>query len=302
MAVSDIRFRRLGYVALNVSDLETSRHFYETLVGLKVDDDAHGGRIFLRCSDRHHDIALYEGGVPGVKRIGWQMESALALEATRQELVSLGLSCTPVSAEERGDLGIGSEAFRITEPTTGATFEFYVSMSEGPSLYIPTHTKIARLGHIVLSSADRPATEQFLVDHLNFRVSDRIDGMVTFMRCFPNPYHHSFGVGAAPKAGLNHINFMVTEMADIGKASNRMKQNDVPIVYGIGKHPPSESYFLYFLDPDQLTVEYSFGMEEFAELDPRAPRDLPASLESVDYWGGIPDPRSGRGGELERSA
>jgi len=299
MSVDGIRFRRLGYIALNVTDLAQSRRFYEELVGLKVDMDAAGGILFLRCSGAHHDIALYEAAVPGVKRIGWQMESAEALAAVRSHFEEIGIKCHPVSSGEAAVLGI-KEAFRATEPTTGATFEFYVDMAPAPTPYVPTHTKIARLGHLVLSSPDRPATEAFLIDHMNFRVSDRIDGMVTFMRCFPNPYHHSFGVGQAAKAGLNHVNFMVTEMADIGKANNRMKHAGVPIVYGIGKHPPSESVFLYFLDPDGMTVEYSYGMEEFPEVDPRTPREMPAKLESIDYWGGVPDPRSGKVGELER--
>ncbi|RYY25344.1 MAG: bleomycin resistance protein [Sphingomonadales bacterium] len=299
MAVEDIRFRRLGYIALNVSNIASSREFYERIVGLKVDEAAIDGRLFLRCSDRHHDIMLNEGGEPGVKRIAWQLESDRALQAARDHLESIGIPCRAVPSEECDALGIGVGAFRFSEPTTSASFEMYVTMREAPSLFVPTHTKIARLGHIVLSSADRPATEQFLRDHMNFRVSDRIDGMVSFMRCYPNPYHHSFGVGQAEKSGLNHVNFMVSEMADIGKASNRMKQNGVPIVYGIGKHPPSESYFLYFLDPDGMTVEYSYGMEEFPEIDARPPREMPASLDSVDYWGGIPDPRSGKTGALE---
>jgi 2,3-dihydroxy-p-cumate/2,3-dihydroxybenzoate 3,4-dioxygenase len=172
-------------------------------------------------------------------------------------------------------------------------------MAPAPTPYEPTHTRIARLGHVVLTSPDRPATEKFMMEHMNFRVSDRIQNVVTFMRCFPNPYHHSFGVGAGPKPGLNHINFMVTELADVGKGNNRMKQADVPIVYGIGKHPPSESIFLYFLDPDGMTIEYSFGMEEFPEVAPREPREMPPSLESIDYWGGIPDPRFAKVGVLE---
>lgn len=299
VAVENIRYRRLGYVALTVTDLAASQRFYESLVGLKIDAPAQDGVLFLRCSDRHHDIALYEGATPGVKRIAWQMESAAALAAVREHMMSLGIACVDVAEPEKETLGIVGEAFRLTEPTTGATFEFYATMTEAPSLFFGTHTKIARLGHVVISSADQPASEAFMLHNMNFRASDRIGTMVTFMRCFPNPYHHSFGVGAAPKPGLNHLNFMVTELADIGKASNRMKQNNVPIVYGIGKHPPSESYFLYFLDPDGMTVEYSFGMEEFPEVDPRAARDMPVSMESVDYWGGVPDPRSGKTGILE---
>ncbi len=296
--IDAIRYSRLGYIGLNVSDIAASVQFYENLVGLQMDRPPTSDIALLRCSDRHHDIALYKSDTPGVKRVGWQMESEQALDAVKAHFVSLDIVCQQVTDIELRQLGI-TRAFRATEPTTGVTFEFYYEMEKAPEPYQATHTKVARLGHLVLSSADRAATEEFLMEHMNFRVSDRIKGMVTFMRCFPNPYHHTLGVGAAGKPGLNHINFMVTEMGDIGKANNRMKKADVPIVYGIGKHPPSESVFLYFLDPDGMTVEYSFGMEEFSEVDPRVPRELPASLESVDYWEGVPDPRMGKTGVFE---
>jgi 2,3-dihydroxy-p-cumate/2,3-dihydroxybenzoate 3,4-dioxygenase len=83
---------------------------------------------------------------------------------------------------------------------------------------VPTVAKIARLGHVVLFAADKAASEKFFLDQLNFRASDRIDGGVTFMRCFPNPLHHSFALGAANENRLNHVNFMVTDMDDIGQA------------------------------------------------------------------------------------
>jgi 2,3-dihydroxy-p-cumate/2,3-dihydroxybenzoate 3,4-dioxygenase len=300
MAVSDIRYKRLGYVALNVTDLQRTLDFYKDIVGIDGEMSAGGDCVFLRCSDRHHDIVLFKG-TPGVKRIGWQMESTKAWEAARAHFSEIGLAPKPVSNQET-DLMKVSDAFRISEPTTGTVFEFYVNMDAAEKPFTPRHTKIMRLGHIVLNSPDRPAMEKFLVDHMNFRVSDRVEKFVSFMRCFPNPLHHSFGVGANEKAGLNHVNFMVTDIDDIGRAHNRVKANNVPIVYGPGRHPPSDSIFLYFLDPDGITVEYSFGMEEFDEVGPRPPRELPPSLESVDYWGGIPDPRFGKVGVIESSS
>lgn len=300
MAVSDIRFRRLGYVALNVTDLDRSRAFYRDMVGLAVEGEDDGEHVFLRCSDRHHNIVLVRGKTPGLKRVGWQMESPAALDAARRHFEEIGLSPVPVSNREAETLAI-SEAFRISEPTTGTTFEFYVDMDTAPTPYAPTHTKIARLGHVVINSPDRAATEAFMREHMNFRVSDRIDGVVSFMRCFPNPFHHSFGVGVSEaRAGLNHVNFMVTDLDDVGRAHNRVKQNAIPIVYGPGKHPPSESVFLYFLDPDGLTLEYSYGMEEFPEVAAREPRLMPAGLDSFDYWGGLPEPTFAKVGEIER--
>lgn len=298
MAVDGIRYKRLGYVALNVTDLDRSRAFYIDKVGLTGEPSANGDAVFLRCSARHHDISLHQGAEPGLKRVGWEMESDIALEAARQHFDELGLQIVAVSDSEAAMLGIG-KAFRIQEPTTGATFEFFIDMVEADRPYVSTHTQIARLGHLVLNSPDRDGTEQFLLEHMNFRVSDRIDGVVTFMRCFPNPFHHSFGVGRGKAAQLHHVNFMVTELADIGKGNNRMKQGGIPIVFGPGKHPPSESIFLYFLDPDGVTLEYSFGMEEFPELLAREPRDMPAGIESVDYWGGRPEKGMAKVGAIE---
>jgi len=92
---------------------------------------------------------------------------------------------------------------------------------------------------------------------------------------------------------------MVTEIDDVGRGFNRFLRNNVPVVFGLGRHIASGSVFLYFLDPDGLTLEYSFGMEEFPEIDPRAPRRLPPVPESMDSWGAPRDPRLCAIGEVE---
>lgn len=297
--LSAIRYVRLGYVALNVADLDRSAAFYEEVVGLER-VAAPAGTVLFRCSDRHHDIALYEGQ-PGLKRFGWEMESAAALAAVRASLEAAGVATRDAPAADLAALGL-TAAIRAVEPTTGATFEFFLAAPTTPTAYEPTHTRIERLGHLVLASPTPADTERFMTDVLNFRVSDRVEGVACFMRCFPNPLHHSFGVGQARggEAMLQHVNFMVTEIDDIGRALNRFRRGDVPIVFGPGRHPTSESVFLYFLDPDGLTIEYSYGMEEFPEAGDRAPRDFPLAPESVDVWGGRAQRAFGQVGTIER--
>lgn len=297
MADDEIRYQRLGYVALNVTDLERARAFYRDVVGLTPVPSDERNSAYFRCSKFHHDILLRQSEKPGLKRAAWATENARALDAVKETLRRLDLPTVEVDRSECEALGV-ERAFRSREPNSGAVFEFFIGMKEAAEPFRPTHTKIARLGHIVLNVADRPAAEKFLTETLNFRVSDRIEGRISFMRCFPNPFHHSLGVGMGA-TGLNHVNFMVTEVDDIGKALYRCKRNDVPIVFGPGRHPPSESMFLYFLDPDGLTLEYSFGMEEFPEVGARPPRSLPDKLESIDYWGAIPDMRFAKTGVIE---
>ncbi len=297
--LSAIRYVRLGYVALNVADLDRSAAFYQAMVGLERVDAPAGAALF-RCSDRHHDIALYQGE-PGLKRFAWEMESGAALAAVRASLHHAGVATRDIPAEDLTALGLEA-GLRAVEPTTGATFEFFLAAPAIASAYAPTHTRIERLGHLVLASPIPGDTERFMTDVLNFRVSDRVQGVACFMRCFPNPLHHSFGVGQARggEAMLQHVNFMVTEIDDIGRALNRFRRGDVPIVFGPGRHPTSESVFLYFLDPDGLTVEYSFGMEEFPEAGDRAPRQFPLVPESVDVWGGRAQRAFGQVGAIER--
>jgi 2,3-dihydroxy-p-cumate/2,3-dihydroxybenzoate 3,4-dioxygenase len=167
--------------------------------------------------------------------------------------------------------------------------------------FATTHTKIQRLGHVVWSVPQEAESIAFFRDVLNFRESDSIGEIMTFMRPFPSPFHHGIGVGKGPKGVIHHLNFMVSEIDDIGKAQNRMKKHDVPIVFGPGRHPASTSVFFYFLDPDGITLEYSFGMEEFTEVDPRKPRTLPMAAESIDTWGSVRDPRMGQLGDIEET-
>lgn len=291
------RYRRLGYVALNVSDIGRSSDFYASLVGLQAAGEFADERFF-RCSSRHHDVVLHRSQTPGLRRIAWEMESLDDLVLLRRNFENLGLGVRDVPDELCLALGL-DRAFRVTEPHTGAQFEYYSAMQEASDSFVPTVAKIARLGHVVLQTDRHAETEKFFREELNFKVSDRIEGAVTFMRCFPNPLHHSFGLSHGTACRLHHVNFMVTDIDDIGRALHRLQRNGVRIVFGPGRHPPSESIFLYFLDPDGMTVEYSFGMEEFPEREPREPRLLPKMLSSIDHWGATPDPEFAVKGEIE---
>lgn len=297
----DFRYRRLAYVALNVTDFERSDRFYQDMLGLQGAGTVGDGEHLYRCSAHHHDLILHQGAVAGLRRVAWEMESPHELAKLRHHFARLGIASHSMDADYCAAMGL-DEAFQITEPNTGATFEYCGRMAKAVSVYTPTVTRIVRLGHVVLGAQHYDDTEQFFTDALNYRISDRIDGAVTFMRCFPNPLHHSLGLSKADSNRLHHVNFMVTDIDDIGRALHRARKLNVPIVFGPGRHPPSESIFLYFLDPDGNTLEYSYGMEEFPELAPRPPRRLPLALESIDYWGATPQAEFGKGGAIEPRA
>lgn len=292
-------YARLAYVALNATDPDRTAAFYRDQVGLEPAGHSADGSLRLRCGAEAFHILLSRAQEPGLKRMAFEMIDAAALDTLVLRLAENGVAVMEVAEAERLDLGLG-RAVRISEPVTGAVIEFHeagVPTSAAP--FASTVTKIKRLGHLVIKSPQWAQTVAFFTDMLGFAVSDIIDGSVCFMRCTPNPFHHSLGVGAGP-IGLHHVNFMVTEIDDIGRALHRFKRGGVDVVGGPGRHPTSDSVFLYFLDPDGLTLEYSFGMEEFPASDPRPHRVLPAVKASLDTWDSERDPRHGAFGAIER--
>lgn len=292
------RYKKLGYAALNVTDIHRSVAFYRDIVGLEVvHQDA--GIAYLRCSRDHHNLILYQAEQHGLKRVAFEMEQESDVLAAFRHLDQLGMSPVWLKKEEMRDLKQGL-SFRVREKHSGLLFELFVGNLYLSRAYTPTVAKIERLGHVVIGSENFEASRDSLVQNFGFRISDLIEGRIAFMRCHPNPFHHTFAVGPASNSHFHHVNFMVKDIDDIGKAIYRIRKNDVKVVFGPGRHPPSESVFFYFLDPDGMTVEYSFGMEEFSEQGPRPPRYMEPVAESLDVWGAVPDGQFGRSGPIER--
>jgi 2,3-dihydroxy-p-cumate/2,3-dihydroxybenzoate 3,4-dioxygenase len=297
-----IRYRKLGYVELNVSNLETSRNFYEDVVGLEYVGKRSDGAVMFRCDDEDpRSVILHQKQPAGFKSVGWQLEDEAQFELLHRRLRDAGVPYEELGSSQC-DLRQATRVTRTTEPHCHAALEFFTATGPRPAKpFATTHTKIQRLGHVVWSVPQEAESIAFFRDVLNFRESDSIGEIMTFMRPFPSPFHHGIGVGKGPKPVIHHLNFMVSEIDDIGKAQNRMKKHNVPIVFGPGRHPASTSVFFYFLEPDGMTLEYSFGMEEFTEVDPRNPRTLPMAAESIDEWGSVRDPRMGQLGDIEEA-
>lgn len=285
MIETEIRYRRLGYVILNVSDLAVSKPFYRDVVGLNLVAETESQAYFGIADDR--PSVVLTPGVPGVKRVGWEMNSDEDLSLLANRFEQLGVPVEPSPAKDHAALGI-ARGICVDQPHCHAKFEFYVADHDRPyrpSLTLPV---IQRLGHVVLAAPDFDGFEAWMIEVCGFAVSDRVAGRTSLMRCPPNPYHHSFGVGHSEVPKFHHLNFMVGSLDDVGRAFNLLKSKGVRIVFGPGRHPTSNSVFLYFHDPDGLTLEFSHGMELFPEGRARPYRDMPNRLESLDTWGGRP--------------
>ena len=293
-----IRYRKLGYVALNVTDLARARAWYASIAGLQFNGIGEAGEVFFRSGAEHHSLVLHQTAAPGLKRIGWELEGDEQFDVLARQLGRHGIAWRELDAAECRASHI-TRAVRMVEPITGATLEFYGSgMERMDSAFTPTVTQLQSICHIGIGTPHYREAIEFYERVLNFKTSDEIDGRICLMRCFPNPLHHSLAIANAAHNSLHHINFMVNDDNDLTEARARFDAHGVPMVWD-GFHPPSGNRFLFFLDPDGLSLEFGHGMEMFPETGARAHRVFPPKPESFDSSGSTRDPRMAAAGAIE---
>lgn len=283
-----IRYRKLGYLAFNVTDLNKSVSFYENLVGLTSRARNPGEPALLSCTSDQQCVALYPAREAGLKRLAFELESQESLEELGRALFAEGVAYHEVPATEVHVLGI-DRGIRCDDPD-GLPLEFYVGMRQLETSTIKP-TGINALSHAVAFVPNFAKSVDFYTRVLNFKVSDfrhKPDGKTYFayLRCFPNPYHHSFAIVESTPARFFHAAFSMRDLDELMIGRNRLIDHQVTIAAAPGRHKASGSIFQYFSDPDGLTLEFTLGMEEFSEHDARPPRSLDSNPRTSDVWGG----------------
>jgi len=298
------RYRKLGYVALNVTDVERTSDYAANLVGLEPSGTGPSGERFFRIGPDHHSLALYKAKEPGYKRSGWELEDEENVERAFAHFQGLGLKPEWVPQEERAVLGISlAPAFRVREPTSGAMMEYYSKMMQKSAPLKTSLTRFERLGHVVINVEDCRKTADYVTKNMGFLVSDYCgDLLAALCRAFPNPAHHSLGLiqSRVGNAHFGHVNFTVTDIDDVGRMYHRLQKNNVTITCGMGRHPQCGAIFVYFQDPDNMTWEFSFGMEMFPEHGAREPRYTSVEPDDFDLWGAMPTKDFNANGAIER--
>ncbi len=294
-----IRYNKLGYVGLNVTDLMRARDWYTLMLGLQFNGTGESGELFFRSGVEHHSLVLHAATTPGLKRVGWELESDAQFDVLAHELGRHGIAWRELDAKECRAIHI-DRVLRIVDPVTGLSIDFYGGgMQTMDTPFVPSVTKLQSICHVGIGTPHYTDAIDFYERVLNFKTSDEIDGRIRLMRCFPNPLHHSLAIANTSRNCLHHINFMVDDDLDLTQARSRFGANGVPMVWD-GFHPPSANTFLFFLDPDGLSIEFGHGMEMFPEHGARAHRVFPPKPESFDSTGSVRDPRMAAAGEIER--
>jgi catechol-2,3-dioxygenase len=284
--IAMLRAERLGYLLLNVEDLERSVEFWTRAVNLEVSEERNG-RVYLRGGLQHHWIVLQEAPERGLARVGIEVAQRADLDAMEQNLRDAGI------AVESGD-GLESDRVlryvRFNDPS-GNPLELYCDMITMPTPPNPRYTELLDIQHIVLLTRNPVEAAEFYNKFIGLRVSDWIEQNTAFMN-FRNGWHHGIGVGGgrgnvgrhvSELSGLSHVCFQPPDLDSVMKLRAVVHKLDLPVTRDLIRHGPSGSVGFYFGGEDTV-VEFSYGARNYPPDLEYKPRILPVSRETGDVW------------------
>src|SRR6202166_4110941 len=119
---------RCSHVVLDVVDLDASRAFYETTVGLHL-EDRDDKAVYLRGSEehQHHSLVLRKAPVAACNRLGFKVGDDSDLDKAAEFFSENGIACVFAKAPFEG------RALQFTYPF-GSQIDLYAPMEKRPHL------------------------------------------------------------------------------------------------------------------------------------------------------------------------
>ncbi len=277
ISLHDIRYIRLG-----TSDLDDAVRYATRILGLELARRDRSS-AYLRADDRDHTL-VYTLGNPRDHVVAFELRTAGELETAAAELESSGRPVragTKLECEQRC-----VQAFIAFQDPSGNSIELVTRPSHSGKRYFPSRDAgITGFSHIGLHSISPRQDEVFWTTVCNARVSDWI-GDAPLLRI--DPVHHRIALFPSKRTGVQHINHQVESIDDIMRSYYFLREQNVRIRFGPGRHPTSGAMFLYFQGPDEMIYEYSAGVRMITD-EGYTPRQFPATSTSFCAWGAKPD-------------
>ncbi len=252
---------RLSHVVLTSRDLEATRYFYETGLGLEV-TASDSKRLFLRAIEEtsHHSLVFErvdEGSPAACRSVGFRMFSDDDLKRAYEHFCAAG---APTEFVERPFQGLTLQL----RDGVGVPIEFCATMEQRESGLQQFHThaggRLMFLDHVQIASHDVAKAYRWYSD-IGFRLteytardgSDEMWGV--WLKRKNNTQDLVFTNGTGPK--LHHFAYHTPEVSNVVHAADVMAS--LGLAGGMdrppGRHGIGNAFFIYFRDPDGHRLE-----------------------------------------------
>ncbi|WP_370178811.1 VOC family protein [Rhodococcus wratislaviensis] len=284
---------RLTSLQIGVPDVAAAISYYRDF-GLTADEagalsTVDGGKQLRFVPSRQRRLLEIGIGVDDpddLDRIGVQL-TALAVPFTRtadtlvadEPVAALRTRVTvsPRLARPRTEPALYNGPGRIDRPNVRA-----------PGVERTNPVQPRKLGHVVIGSLDQDATQRFFTEGIGLKVSDRVPGLASFLRCSED--HHNILVQQAPLNFLHHTAWEVDDVDEVGRGATAMLEgNPERHVWGLGRHHIGSNFFWYLKDPAGNFSEYYSDIDCVVDDQLWKP-GVVEGMKGLYSWGPPPPP------------
>ncbi len=278
-----VRVTELGYVGLQVSDMQAWRKYATECVGFEWLDEGEGDRAYLRMDTWHHRFTLHQDKGDDLAYLGWRVPDAESLEKMERQLTEARIAYRVASAAETAErrvLGL----LKLEDPSGIATEIFYAPQVD---MHLPLYpgrrmhgrfiTGDQGLGHVLVQAVDPIASYRFysqlgLTGAVEYHLQTPVGvAKPIFMRC--NDRQHSIAFGIPSEKKLNHMMLEYTDLNDLGMSHDTIRRRNIPVALQLGKHSNDKAFTFYSASPSGWLMELgwgaskSTGQQEYHVLD-----------------------------------
>ena len=169
-------------------------------------------------------------------------------------------------------------------------------MSNTAPLKTESPVKVRKVGHLVYEVSDVDRTVKFWTEMMGFKVSDRNEFGMVFLRTLSD--HHTIAVkegkgGERKDQGLRveHLAFEIASMDELIAARDFLKAHGVPVIWE-GRRGPGGNPGLHCLDPDGYEFELYCDMDQIDARGISRPPEQWSRVDSLEEARAKPLPKS----------
>jgi catechol 2,3-dioxygenase-like lactoylglutathione lyase family enzyme len=284
--MSILKIEDVTHVRFRAPDLDRMRAFLDDF-GLTV-VEATATRLVARGSGPAPVAHVTERGEPGFAGVAFRAESLSDLER---------LAAAESASVDESDLPGGGHVVTLRDPD-GHRVDVIAGQAAAAALaaddsqawnradqrqrlrttkrIVPGAANVVRLGHVVLNVSDFRASERWYKDRFGFITSDEIQAapgfaIGAFLRCdrgdAPTDHHTLFLLQAPKGPGFNHAAYEVSDLDDLMRGHQRLKDAGRDAEWGVGRHILGSQVFDYWRDPWGHTLEHWTDGDLFTAAD-----------------------------------
>jgi catechol 2,3-dioxygenase-like lactoylglutathione lyase family enzyme len=278
--------QRLGYIALNVVNLDAAVRDALDVAGLSVVERTGLGAM-LTSNTRHAELVLHQASSDTVRCIGLETIGCDEVDEAERRIRAAGLRI----------LGDKPSLPTIERAVTFATseghvFEVHSPMAKDrPRRYTGAGIHPRYLDHVNLSAEDPERTARELNRALGLLMTERTTGYELVWLRASDGRHHTVGC-VKGRSGLHHYSWEFAEFADFKRLGDVLDSLDRVIVWGPGRHGCGDNIFAYYVDSAGFMVECTCEMEVINDphFQPRVvePGENLSNYKAVNRWGALP--------------